>query len=126
MERYQYNDNKDLDYKGITQIENLFDKINEDYYKLIKTNGAFIDNYIEYESRGNKDKNLSLEEYLSIIMPFLEGIINNHTIYGEGKIQLTMGINFVSSLDIDEFQIMYTQSNNVEIMSGTETDDIIN
>ena len=59
-------------------------------------------------------------------MPFLEGIINNHKIYGEWKIQLTMRINFASSLDIDEFQIMYTQSNNVEIMSGTETDDIIN
>ena len=45
LEKHQYNDNEDIDYKGIRQIENLFDKIDEDYYKLIKTNGAFNDNY---------------------------------------------------------------------------------
>ena len=27
------------------QIENLFNKINENYYKPIKTNGAFNDNW---------------------------------------------------------------------------------
>ena len=37
-----------------------------------------------------------------------------------------MQINFISSLDTDEFRIMSTKSNNVEIMMGTETDDIIN
>ena len=70
MERHQYNDNVDLDYEGIRQIEKLLNKINEDYYKPTKTRGAFDDNYIEYESRGDKDKNLSLEDYLSIIMSF--------------------------------------------------------
>ena len=40
LEKYQYNE--DLDYKGIRQIEILFDKINdEDYYKPININGAF-------------------------------------------------------------------------------------
>ena len=68
LERHQYNDNEDLEYKGIRQIENLFNKINEDYYKPIKTNGAFNDNYMEYESRGDKDKNLSLEEYNHAIL----------------------------------------------------------
>ena len=53
-------------------------------------------------------------------------MINNHKNYGERKIQLTMRINFVSSLDTDEFRIMYTQSDNATIMNGTETDDIIN
>ena len=38
---------------------NLFDEIDEDYYKPIKTKGAFNGNYIEYESKGDKDKNLS-------------------------------------------------------------------
>ena len=31
----------DLDYKGIRDIENLFGEVNEDYYKPIKTEGAF-------------------------------------------------------------------------------------
>ena len=102
------------------------DKIDEDYYKPIKTNGAFNENYMEYESRGDKDRNLSLEDYLNIIMPFLKDMINNLKNYGVWKIQLTMRINFVSSLDTNEFRIMYTQSDNATIMNGTETDDTIN
>ena len=78
LEKHHYRDNDDLDYKGIRQIENLFDEINEDYYKPIKTKGAFNNNYIEYESRGDKDKRLSVKEYLYMIMPYLENMINNH------------------------------------------------
>ena len=36
-----------------------------------------------------------------------------------------MAINFISSKDYDETQTMYTKSNNVEIMVGSETDEII-
>ena len=53
-------------------------------------------------------------------------MINNHKTHGEWKIQLIMRINFISSLDTSEFHIRHTKSNNVEIMKGTETDDIIN
>ena len=126
MERYQYNDKDDLDYKGIRKIENLFNEINENYYKPIKTKGAFNDNYIEYESRGDKDKNLSLENYLNIIRPYLRDMIDNHKAHSEWKIQLIMRINFISSLDTDEFRTMHTKSDNIEIMNGTETNVIIN
>ena len=43
----------------------------------------------------------------------------------EWKIQLTMAINFISSKDSDETRTMNTESNNVEIMIGSETDEII-
>ena len=33
--------------------------IDEDYYSPIRTKSAFNINYIEYESKGEKDKNLS-------------------------------------------------------------------
>ena len=36
-----------------------------------------------------------------------------------------MGINFISSKDSDETRTMLTKSNNVEIMVGSETDEII-
>ena len=52
-------------------------------------------------------------------------MINNHKAHGELKIQLVMKINFISSLD-NEFCVMYTKSDNVKIMSGTETSDVIN
>ena len=36
-----------------------------------------------------------------------------------------MAINFISSTDSDETRTMHTKSNNVEIMMGSETDQII-
>ena len=53
-------------------------------------------------------------------------MINNHKAQGEWKIQLVMKINFISSLGADESREMYTTSDNVEIMIGTETSDAIN
>ena len=92
---------------------------------LLQTNKyycAFNNNYIEYESRGDKNKNLSLEDYFYIIRPYLRGMINKN---GEWKNQLTMQINFIS-LETGEFRTMHSKSNNAEIMMGTETDDTIN
>ena len=81
---------------------------------------------MEYKSRGNKDKNLSINDYFNIIRPFLRDMINNHKTHGEWRIQLIMQINFISSLDTREFRTMHSKSNNVKIMMDIETDDIIN
>ena len=53
-------------------------------------------------------------------------MIDNHKTHSEWKIQLVMRINFISSLDTDEFCEIYTKSNRIEIMNGIETSDIIN
>ena len=66
------------------------------------------------------------EDYLDIIRPFLRDMINSHNTHGEWKIQLIMRINFISSLNTGEVCTMYSKSNNVELMTGIETDDIIN
>ena len=78
-----------------------------------------------------------------MIRPYLRDIINDHKIpkilrvhssnevndyetqFGEWKIQLTMSINFISSKDSDETCNIYTKSNNIEIMVGSETDEVI-
>ena len=53
-------------------------------------------------------------------------MIDYETTLGEWKIHLTMSINFISSKDdSDEIHIMCIQSNNVEIMIGSKTDEII-
>ena len=52
-------------------------------------------------------------------------IINNHKTQKECKIQLVTEINFISSKDIKETRTMYTNSDNVDIMIGYETDQII-
>ena len=123
-------------------MKDLFDLlIDEDYYKPIITNGAFNNSYIQYESKGNKDKILSPSEYLNMIRSYLRDIINNHKTHGEWrihsrnaipehktqsewKIHLTMTINFISSKDSDETFTMYIKSDNVEIMIDSKTDEI--
>ena len=53
-------------------------------------------------------------------------MIDNHKALGEWKIQLIMRIIFVSSLYINEIHIMHTKNDNIELMSGTETNGVIN
>ena len=60
--------------------------------------GNFWSNsYIEYESRGVRNKALSVEKYLNKIRPYLKDIINNLKEFGTWKIQLTIEISFVFS-----------------------------
>ena len=92
--------------------------IDEDCKPII-AGGAFNSSYIQYESKGDKGKNLSIKKYLNMIKPYLSNIINDHKTRGlvryhsvnktwveetssEWKIQLTMTINFISSKDSDE------------------------
>ena len=115
--------------------------IDEDYYKPIITKGAFNNNYNQYESKGDKGKNLSIKKYLNMIRPYLSDIVNDPKTQGkwrihsdnkiierktqsEWKLQLAMAINFISSKDSDS-RTMHAKSNNVEIMMGSKTDEII-
>ena len=83
-----------------------------------------------------------MKKCLNMIKPYSSDIINDHKTCGlvryhsgnktwiektpsEWKIQLTMAINFISSKDSNEARTMHTKSNNVEIMMGSETDEII-
>ena len=96
--------------------------IDEDYYEPIIVKTAFDGNYIQYESKGDKGKNLSIKRYLKMIRPYLSDLINNHKTRGlvryhsgdkswqeetssEWKIQLTMATNFISLKDSDETMI---------------------
>ena len=77
-----------------------------------------------------------------MIKPYLSDIIIYHKTHGlvrynsgnktwvektssQWKIQLAMVINFISSKDSDESRTIRIKSNNVEIMMGSETDEII-
>ena len=83
------------------------------------------DNYVEHDSRGDRHDNLSLEEYLNIIRPYLIDLLDDYKARGEWKFQLVMRINFVSFLDSTQFHKMYMKGANMEIMRGIETNDII-
>ena len=55
-------------------------------YKPIKTKSSFNNNYIEHESKGEKNKNLSPKEYLEIIRLYLSDMINDHKAQSKWKI----------------------------------------
>ena len=144
---YEYDD---IEYKRIRGIGNLCNRVplngfafsqstDEDYYKPIKSNSAFDGNYLECQSKRDKDKNSSSKEYLYMIITHLRDIISNHKANrklkvhssndyeteGEWKIQLSMKINFVSSKDSDEIHIMHTKNGDTDVLMGSETNDIV-
>ena len=55
----------------------------KDHYEAVKFASAFNNNYIQYESMGDKDKNLLIKEYIDVIRPYLSDIIDNHKVQGE-------------------------------------------
>ena len=65
----------------------------------------------------DKNKNLSVNEYLNELKPYLKDIITDFQKSGTWKIQCTIAINFLSSKDLDEEQIMDSKTDNMEVMT---------
>ena len=106
-------------------IKNLFKlSIDKDYYKPILVKSGYNNNYIQYESKG--DKILTLKEYLDLIETYLRKLINYYKNKGEWKVQLIAEISFISlKPGSDETRIMQTRSDNEEFMNGSDTHEII-
>ena len=98
--------------------------IDKDYYKPILVKSGYNNNYVQYESRG--DKILTLKEYLDLIEKYLRKLINYYKYKGERKLQLIAEINFISlKPGSDKTRIMHTRSDNEEFMNDIDTDEII-
>ena len=130
-ERYLKNLKKDLEklqkYSITYGLDYLFNELNKvDCYEPKKVKSAFNGSYVLYESKGYNDSKLSIYEYFDIIRPYVRDMIDNHKAIGEWKIQLTMRIVLVSFIDANETYEMHTKSDNITIMSGIETEEVIN
>ena len=66
----------DKTYFGIKDIEHLYNDKIDYYYEPILLWSSFENSFEEYEIRGDKWKNLSLKEYLSVIIPQLTKLID--------------------------------------------------
>ena len=65
-------------------------------------------------------------QYHFIIAPYLYDLINDHRIARRvWKIQINMHVNFVSFRDTGETRTYYIWNDNVSIMQGKDTNDII-
>ena len=98
--------------------------IDKDYYKPILVKSDYNNNYVQYESRG--DKILTLKEYIDLIEKHLRKLINYYKNKGEWKVQLIAKVSFISlKPGSDETCIMHTRSDNEESMNGGDTGEII-
>ena len=121
MNKKIINLNKHEDFIGLENVKDLYSILD---YKPVLITAGFNNNYLEYGSDGNNS--LSFIEYLNLIKPYLEDLINEKKNKGEWKLQLMAKISFVSlKPDSHETRLMHTRCNADEFMNGSETEEII-
>ena len=126
-EEYKRNNRDGYYYFGIKELKILLGDIDDYYYKPVLVRSSFKKNYEYYESRGDKEKKRSVKEYLYVTMSYLSDLINNKKNTGNGwKIQINMGVKFISSKDTGETRTCFVHSDSEDIRSGNETVEIIN
>ena len=111
----------------LRNTKNLFEhEKEENYYKTIRVNNLWSNNYIEYKSKGDTIRILLVEKYLHKIRPYLRDIVNDPKQSYTLKNQLTITINFISFKDDnDEERLMQSKSCNIEIMISDEAGEVI-
>ena len=112
------NNNTNDDY-----IENIRDLFSILDYEPVLIKSGFDNNYLEYISNGNNS--LSFNEYLELIKPYLNDLINVYKAKGEWKLQISAEISFISQKPgSDENRVMFTRSTPGEFMIGCETEEV--
>ena len=119
------NSNKAIKDIILRDIKNLYEHEEESYHKPVRVNNFWINNYIEYESNSDRNRTISVVEYLNKIRLYLKDIITNLKKSNTWKIQLTIADNSIFSIDNDEEHVMLLQNDNIGIMIN-EADKAIN
>ena len=88
----------------LKDIKNLFEheEEEENYYEPVRVSNFWSNNYIKYNSNGDRNKTQLVWEYLNEIRPYLKDIINKLKKSDTWKVQLTIANNVISSIDNDE------------------------
>ena len=84
---------------------------------IARLSNLWSNNYIYYESNGDRNKTVSVEEYIKKIRPYLNNIINLKT-SDTWEIQLIIANN-------DEERVMLSKSDNIWIMTNDEGNEFI-
>ena len=109
-------ENKVIKERILGDIRNTFEH-DESYYKPVREGNFW---------RTDRNKALSVEEYLNEIKPYLKNIIIDLTKSDRWRIQLTLTFNFISSKDDnDEERVMHSKSDSTEVMINDEADEAI-
>ena len=108
MKKKKKKKKKQIKDRIIRDIRTLFGE--EDYYKPKRVSNFWNNNCIEYESNGDRNKILWIEEYLNKINPYLRDITVDLQESDTLKIKLTIAIEFISSKDAEEMRLMHSKS----------------
>lgn len=69
------NDYKDDNYANLQDIEYTFNDL-DDYYKPILAQGLFNNNYQRYYCRGDPTREMSIDNYLDNVIPYIKLLID--------------------------------------------------
>ena len=108
--------------KIIKDIRALLEE--EDHYQPERVSRFWNNNYIVYESNGDKNSNLLLEEYFNKIKLYLKNIIIDLQSSDTWDIQLTIATNFISSKGTKEERVMHSTSDNVKFVSYNDANEV--
>ena len=96
----------------------------EDYYKPKRVSNFWKNNYIEYESNGDQNGNLSLDEYLNKIKPYMRNIIVDFQNSDTWKIQVTIATNFIYLKEAEEECVMHSRSDSIKLTSYNDVNKV--
>ena len=66
---------KQLKIENLEILQNLFGhEEEENCYKTVRANNLWSNNHIKFENNGDKNKTLSVKEYLNKVRPYLKDI----------------------------------------------------
>ena len=109
LEKYKEPNERLIKDRIMWEIRTLFEQ-EEDYYEPKRVSNFWNNSYIEYESNGDKNSNLSLDEYLNKIKLYLRSIIINLENPDAWKNQLIIAIKFIFSRDTEEEPVIHSTS----------------
>ena len=109
LEKYKEPNERLIKDRIMWEIRTLFEQ-EEDYYEPKRVSNFWNNSYIEYESNGDKNSNLSLDEYLNKIKLYLRSIIINLQNPDAWKNQLIIAIKFIFSRDTEEEPVIHSTS----------------
>ena len=88
------------------------------YYKPIREGNFQNQNYIKYESIGDRNRNPSVKEQLNEIKHYFRNIISDLQMSGrKWKVELTIASNFISSKDVNKEYVIHSKSIKTEFIS---------
>ena len=115
-QKYRHVDHHDQNYYVVEDIEHLVDDDIDDYYAPILVRSSF-EYFEEYKKRGDKEKILSLKQYMTTTMPYLFELIDkkkNNT-QDEQKVQLIIAIIFRHITDSAKKYTFYVKSKKIDM-----------